>query len=84
MHTVEVEVIQGLTFEDMRKQAERVRLRRLPPRTLQHWLSRLKIRRDPNGRYDASDLEVVKALIRHLRNPENTIDDFVNQLIQGI
>lgn len=74
------EVLQGLTFEQLRSQAERVRMRRLPPRTLQHWLSQIGIERDINGLYSTDDAEIIKALVRWLRRPGNTIEQFANQL----
>lgn len=76
----DIEIISGLTFEQLRTQAEKVRMRRLPPRTLQHWLQKLGIERDINGQFSDEDAEIVKALVRWLRHPAHTIDEFVNQL----
>lgn len=78
MHTIEI--LTGYTFEQLREIGERFRRKRLPPRTLQHWLSKLGIERDDDGLYSESDAELIKALIKWLRRPGNTIDEFVNQL----
>ncbi|HEY9625793.1 MAG TPA: hypothetical protein V6C84_00690 [Coleofasciculaceae cyanobacterium] len=81
MHTTQTRAIQGFTFEQVRSEVERVRRKRLPPRTLQHWLSHLPISRDDNGCYSQEDIEILKALCRWLRKPGNRIQDF-SQLIQ--
>jgi alpha-L-fucosidase len=80
MHTVQT--ITGITFEQLRTQAEKVRMRRLPDRTLRHWLQQLPISRDADGMFDQEDVQIVCDLARWLRNPNNTIDQFVTQLIQ--
>ncbi len=76
----DIEILHGITFEQLRVQAEKVRMRRLPPRTLQHWLSKLGIERDINGQYSDEDAEIIKALVRWLRHPRHTIEQFANQL----
>jgi hypothetical protein len=78
MHSIEI--ISGLTFEQLRAEVEKTRMRRLPPRTLQHWLSKLGIERDIHGQFSEEDAEIIKALIRWLRHPAHTIDQFANQL----
>lgn len=82
MHTAQTQVIQGFTFDQVRSEVERVRRRRLPPRTLQHWLSYLPISRDDNGCYSDEDVEILKDLCRWLRKPGNKIENFANLIKQ--
>lgn len=82
MHTVQVTA--ALTFEELRLEVERVRRRRLPPRTLQHWISYLPISRDDTGRYDQNDAEILKALCRWLKTPGRTIQEFADNLKREI
>lgn len=76
----EIQILDGLSFDRLREEAEKTRMRRLPPRTLQHWLMCLGIERDINGQFSEEDLEIIRMLIKWLRRPGNTIEGFKQKL----
>jgi hypothetical protein len=66
-----IQVASGYQFEELRAELARIRVDGMPPTTLYNWLRRLKIIPGRDGLYSQEDLEMLKDLVRFLRNCRN-------------